>query len=344
MYKQLIQLFIMYLLSFLGATMFYFAHIPLPWILGPLLATFIYNTYTTTTLSQNKFILNISFLFTGCQIGATFTTTTLEKVIPYFVPFFIITVLLIYACMKSGELLAKYASIGKTTGVLGSIPGGLSVMVEMSDSLKANTGLVAIFHTIRLMAVLMIVPLLASFMFTQTDTATMVSDRISFNVWTAILYGLLFILAYLLRRKIPAPFVLIPMIIIACFKISGIEVGNVPVSLYHFAQVSIGIHLGLSITMSDIKKAGNFSWVFFLFTCVIIMLSVGLGYIFASMSNLSFATAMLSLAPGGLVEMAITAGEVNADPAIVGSLQLVRLLFIILILPFALKKWTKFDS
>ncbi|UOQ85823.1 AbrB family transcriptional regulator [Gracilibacillus salinarum] len=344
MYKQLISLLIMYLLAFLGAVLLYFAHIPLPWILGPLLIIFIYNTVTPITLSQNKWLLNISFLFTGCQIGATFTTETLEEVIPYFIPFFIITVLLIYACMKSGEILANYAGISKTTGVLGSIPGGLSVMVEMSDSLKANTGLVAIFHTIRLMAVLMIVPLLASFMFTHTDSAAMTSERLAFNGWTALLYGVLFVLAYILRLKIPAPFVLVPMLVIACFKVSGVEVGDVPVSLYHFAQVSIGIHLGLSISMTDIKKAGNFSWIFFLFTCVIIVLSVGLGYVFAAMSNLSFATAMLSLAPGGLVEMAITAGEVNADPAIVGSLQLVRLLFIILILPVALKKWTRLDS
>lgn len=330
----------MYAVSLITTGLFIVLHIPLPWILGPLVAVFLLNFLTKFHLEQNKTILNVSFLLTGAQIGSTFTSTTLKGVIPYFIPFLIITILLIVICIQSGTLLAKYANIEKTTGILGSVPGGLSVMVAMSDSMKANTGLVAIFHTIRLMAVLFIVPLLASFFFTDNHAELALPNETpsEFSGWTFVIYVLLFGLAFLLRFKIPASYVLIPMMIIAVIKLLSLPISDVPISLYHFAQLSIGIHLGLSIRMADLKKAGNFSWIFFLFTCFIISISTGLGYIFALFSELSFATAMLSLAPGGLVEMAITAGEVNADPAIVGSLQLVRMLFIILLLPFLLKK------
>ncbi|SFL86258.1 hypothetical protein SAMN04487943_104370 [Gracilibacillus orientalis] len=341
MVRNISYLLLMYTVSLIITGLFLLLHFPLPWILGPLVAVFILNWLISQPLAQNNTILQISFLLTGAQIGSTFTASTLSKVIPYFIPFLVITLLLIYVCMKSGELLAKYAKIESSTGVLGSIPGGLSVMVAMSDSMNANTGLVAIFHTIRLMAVLFLVPLMASFMFAQTDTQQMLSNTaIELNVWTVLLYLLLFGFAYLLRYKIPAPYVLIPMLVIASLKLLSIPVSDVPVSLYHIAQLSIGIHLGLSITITDLKKVGNFSWIFLLFTCVIIMISTVLGYIFAKLSDLSFATAMLSLAPGGLVEMAITAGEVGADPSIVGSLQLIRLLFIIIVLPFILKKMT----
>ncbi|MGN8647008.1 AbrB family transcriptional regulator [Gracilibacillus sp. HCP3S3_G5_1] len=341
MIKNICYLLLMYMVSFISTGLFIFLNIPLPWILAPLITVFILNGIVKEPLTQNKTILQISFLFTGAQIGSTFTSNTLSKVIPYFIPFLIITLLLIYVCMKSGELLAKYAKIERSTGVLGSIPGGLSVMVAMSDSMKANTGLVAIFHTIRLIAVLFLVPLLASFLFIGENTYQAFTDTvIDLNVWTVLLYFLLFGIAYLLRYKIPAPYVLIPMLVIASLKLLSVPVSDVPVSLYHAAQLSIGIHLGLSITVSDLKKAGSFSWIFFLFTCFIIMIATILGYLFAILSDLSFATAMLSLAPGGLVEMAITAGEVGADPSIVGSLQLIRLLFIILVLPFVLKRMT----
>ncbi|MGP4041268.1 AbrB family transcriptional regulator [Gracilibacillus sp. D59] len=339
MVRNIGYLLLMYTASLLITGFFLILHIPLPWILGPLVTVFILNWLINEPLEQNKTILHISFLLTGAQIGSTFTSNTLNKVIPYFIPFLVITILLIYVCMKSGELLAKYAKIDQSTGMLGSIPGGLSVMVAMSESMNANTGLVAIFHTIRLMAVLFLVPLLASFLFIQTDNQQVLTNTsIELNGWTLLLYLLLFGIAYLLRYKIPAPYVLIPMIVIASLKLMSIPVSDVPVSLYHVAQLSIGIHLGLSITMSDLKKAGNFSWIFFMFTCFIIMISTVLGYIFAKLSDLSFSTAMLSLAPGGLVEMAITAGEVDADPSIVGSLQLIRMLFIILVLPFIFKK------
>ncbi|MDX8046184.1 AbrB family transcriptional regulator [Gracilibacillus sp. S3-1-1] len=339
MMKQASYLLLMYTTSLLMVGFFLLVNIPLPWILGPLVAVFLLNWFIKQRLEQNKTILHISFFITGAQIGTTFTSSTIDKVLPYFLPFLIITVLLIFVCIKSGEWLAKAANMDKATGVLGSIPGGLSVMVPMSDSLKANTGLVAIFHTIRLMAVLFVVPLLASLLFIHTEgQVTLNENVIGMNGWTVLLYIMLFGVAYLLKNRIPAPYVLIPMLVIATLKLLSIQVSDVPVSVYHAAQLSIGIHLGLSITVADIKKAGKYAWIYLLFTCVIILLSTILGFFFAKVTELNFATAMLSLAPGGLVEMAITAGEVGADPAIVGSLQLIRLLFIMLVLPMLIRK------
>lgn len=48
---------------------------------------------------------------------------------------------------------------------------------------------------------------------------------------------------------------------------------------------------------------------------------------------MSIVTAVLSLAPGGLVEMAITAQNTGGQPSIVSSLQTIRLLTIVLLLP-----------
>lgn len=62
-----------------------------------------------------------------------------------------------------------------------------------------------------------------------------------------------------------------------------------------------------------------------------------MGYLFTLLTNLDLATAMLSLAPGGLVEMVLTASTLGADPAIVSSLQFIRLLFIISFVPSILK-------
>ncbi|PWU68696.1 AbrB family transcriptional regulator [Gracilibacillus dipsosauri] len=343
--KQLVFHYIwMYLVSLLSTMIFLSLDLPLPWILGPLLAVFILKTVHERDYQLHQSIRNVSFAITGVQIGMTFTAATIGKVVPYFIPFLLFTFFIMIISIASGILLARIAKISKKTGVLGSIPGGLSVMVAMSDSMEANTGLVAIFHTIRLMAVLFIVPIIASFLFSSSsnNAGSIVEEpMISGQYWTIAIYGLLFYFAYLLRHKVPASFVLIPMTIIAILKIFSIPVMDLPSSFYHFAQLSIGIHLGLSIDYRDVKKAGKYTGLFFLITCFIILLSILFGYIFASFSNLSFATAMLSLAPGGLVEMALTAHEVDADPAIVGSLQLVRMLIIILLLPIVLSKYWK---
>ncbi|WP_066193343.1 MULTISPECIES: AbrB family transcriptional regulator [Gracilibacillus] len=336
---QIGYLIMMYTVGLLGTGLFYILHIPLPWILGPLIAIFTLNSFIKPSLHQSKSLLQWSFLITGAQIGTNFTEDTLAQVLPYFIPFLLMTVILVFICIKSGEWMAQYAEIDRTTGILGSVPGGLSVMLEISDSVKANTGMVAIFHTIRLMSVLMLVPMLVMFLFTPEQSGGISSEEvIPLNGWTIALFIALFGLAYLVRFKMPAPFVLIPMFIIAILRIISIPVSDVPIEIYHVAQLSIGIHLGLSISFSDFKTIGRYSFLFFLFSTALIAISALFGYLLSLWSSLTFATAMLSLAPGGLVEMAITAHEVNADPAIVGSLQLIRMLFISLILPFVLKK------
>ena len=48
-------------------------------------------------------------------------------------------------------------------------------------------------------------------------------------------------------------------------------------------------------------------------------------------------TALLSIAPGGLFEMVLTAEAVGGDPAVVSALQLVRVLVIILFVPPVMK-------
>ncbi|GAB2575070.1 AbrB family transcriptional regulator [Gracilibacillus alcaliphilus] len=342
---QIAYLALMYAVSLLMAGLFYLIHIPLPWILGPLTAIFLLNSWWKVPLQQSKWILRISFLLTGAQIGTTFTDETLGKVLPYFFPFLIMTIIIIFVCIQSGKWLAVHGNIGHATGVLGSVPGGLSVMLEMSDSMKANTGMVAIFHTIRLMGVLLLVPLLATFLFSFSNETFIIEETTtSLNGWSIVLLFVLFGIAYLFRFKMPAPFVLIPMLVIAVLRIASVPVSDIPIGLYHFAQLSIGIHLGLSITVADLKKVGRLSFVFFLFSAGIILLAVVFGYILSHWSNLTFATAMLSLAPGGLVEMAITAHEVDADPAIVGSLQLIRMLIISLLLPFILRRMIRTDS
>jgi uncharacterized protein len=92
-----------------------------------------------------------------------------------------------------------------------------------------------------------------------------------------------------------------------------------------------------SVKLEDIKLGGKFSWVYFLLALVLIALSFGCGYVFAKLTDLPLSTALLSLAPGGLVEMVLTAQTVGGDPSIVSSLQFVRLLLVIIVVPNVLK-------
>jgi uncharacterized protein len=55
--------------------------------------------------------------------------------------------------------------------------------------------------------------------------------------------------------------------------------------------------------------------------------------ILANLTSLDYVTAILSIAPGGLFEMVLTAYSLGGDPAVVSSLQLIRILVIVIGVP-----------
>ena len=80
------------------------------------------------------------------------------------------------------------------------------------------------------------------------------------------------------------------------------------------AQVAVGIAIGKNISFKDLKAGGKYCVVYFAITLSLIVVSIGLGVLLAQMTSLNLKTAILSISPGGLIEMVLTAATVGGDP------------------------------
>lgn len=152
------------------------------------------------------------------------------------------------------------------------------------------------------------------------------------------------LVGWLLNKWLPAAYVIGPLLTTACLNIIGVPLPSFDSLFIIFAQVTIGIGFGLMITFNDLKKGGKYCVLYLVTNFILIGASFGLGYLFSVLTDIDLSTAMLSLAPGGLVEMVLTASTIGADPAIVSSLQFIRLLFIISFVPSILKIWLGRES
>ena len=110
---------------------------------------------------------------------------------------------------------------------------------------------------------------------------------------------------------------------------------TIPDVILLIAQVFIGISLGKSIHIPDLKAGGKYGFIYFIITLLLIATSFVLAYFFSLLTGVDIKTSLLSLAPGGLIEMVLTASQVGADPALVSAFQLTRILVIILCVPGA---------
>ncbi|MGI8315285.1 AbrB family transcriptional regulator [Halobacillus mangrovi] len=334
------ETFVTYGIALCSGIGFKSLHLPLPWILGPvtgLLLLKLLLSYETSTVRSAR---DIGFTILGVQIGLTFTAQTFTLVFPYLLPYTVLSLLLISTSLFLAYLIAKKTAIDMKTSMIGSAPGGLSAMLAVSESLKGNTVLVTIFHTIRLLSVLFIIPFIATHFLSGSEAqkAVISSESSQGPLWTTLIYLAAFGLGYRFKDRIPASCVILPMLLIGLLQAFGFPLYQLPQVFYIGAQVIIGVHLGNSIRIRDLVIAGKYCSLYFGLSIIIITLGIFLGWLLTSWTGMDFATAVLSLAPGGLVEMSITATEAGAQPALVSSLQMIRLLFIVMVLPLLFQK------
>ncbi|MFT4415952.1 AbrB family transcriptional regulator [Fredinandcohnia humi] len=328
-----------YLVAGIGGVIFYLCHLPIPWILGPMTLMIFYKAISYREMVVPVPFYNGGLITLGIYFGLSFTRDTFVTVYPYVIPFLLATILLLAVSVVNSIFVTRFIKIDPMTSVFGSIPGGLSEMVAASQSLKANSAMVTIFQTVRLLTVVFLVPFIVTHLFaprigTPYELPSQIHNE---SLFAYLWFGLGIFAGWLLRNKLPAAFVIGPLAVTALLGVVGVDLPSIPIWFLTVAQVTVGMKMGNNIYLRDVRIGGKYSGIYFLLTIILIAISFGFGYLFSVVSNLPLETAILSFAPGGLVEMVLTATSIGADPAIVSSLQLIRLLFIIIVVPSFLK-------
>lgn len=319
-----------------GGGLFYLANLPLPWVLGALTFVMLWQGFTHRKSVVPPAVKNIGFMILGMSFGLYFTAETFQTIIPYFLPFLLLTCILILFCIFLGIIVTRWIKVDQITSVFSSIPGGLSEMAIASEALNARPALVVIFQTMRLLTVLFTLPAAMTFIF--ADQAQGASSVMTAADATSDLIGYLWFIipagfALLIRNKLPAGIIIGALGVTALLNVSPVELSAIPAPVLAAAQIVVGASLGKNILFRELRIGGKYCFVYLGLSIVIVAVSAGLGVLLANVTSLSYMTAILSLAPGGLFEMVLTASEVGGNPAIVSALQLTRILLIVTCVP-----------
>ncbi|SHG36302.1 AbrB family transcriptional regulator [Ornithinibacillus halophilus] len=334
--KQVFSIVETIIIAFLGGMLFYFIQLPLPWVLGSLIAVSLWQGFFKRKMVVPEAIKNGGFAILGISFGLYFTAETFQTILPYLIPYLLLTIVLIVVSVVLGFMVTKWIKIDPVTSVFSCIPGGLSEMALASESLSAKSSLVVIFQTIRLLTVLFTIPAAMTLIFAGNETELVEAVATNSQTTSILEYMWFFIpaiIALLIKDKLPAGIIIGALGITAIMNVSGIQLPTLPQQLIILGQIAVGASLGKKILFRDLKLGGKLSFYYLGLSLLIILTSAGLGLLLAYFSPLSVTTSILSIAPGGLFEMVITATEIGGDPAIVSALQLMRILIIVLFVP-----------
>ncbi|WP_282941368.1 AbrB family transcriptional regulator [Paenibacillus sp. RC67] len=347
------------LVTFAGGLLFTLLHVPLSWMLGPLTAVLLWSAFTRRRLTWPAGLRNAGLAILGYGMGLTFTAESARQISSQLPTMLMATALTIAFSLAAAFITARYTGISMSSSAIGSIPGGLSQMVVLSEEIEgAETTVVAFMQTIRLLTVIFTVPFLAVHGLANgvsTDAASDLGKQGSSNsfidslmLWLhdaasrpmffVIVVALIAASAWLaVKLRFPTPYFLGPIIAAGILTVTGFDLPHLPTLLTILAQWSLGIYMGLGIKLSSLsnwKKLLPFS---IAGSIAVVAFSLGLSYVLSIVHPISLLTGFLSTSPGGMTEMGVTASLIGADVSMVVAYQMFRILFILFIVPYALR-------
>jgi len=329
-----------------GALLFAALELPLAWLLGALTAVLIWQQGGKQRTATSSRLRDLASVLFGYLLGSSFTREGVLMMgcqLPYMM---ITTITIIALSIGIGTVTTRIARIDRISGLLGSVPGGLPQMVLLSEEMRVrDVSSVTLLQTVRLLTVIFVVPFLAVHGLGGDAAASEGTLSAGASDWEA---GIVLLFSVAVAAgwwggkwiRLPAATLTGPLLATAMVTITaGIAAPPLPEPLLLFSQLVFGAYLGQGIHLQNLRQTGALILCALLGNLFLLLLVFGVGRLLADWAGFAAGTGFLSAAPGGVVEMGLTAELIGADLATVSSYQLFRLFFIMFAMPPLLRWW-----
>jgi membrane AbrB-like protein len=284
----------------------------------------------------------------GIELGRKITASVVDIFLDHWVIVLITLILSILFSFLSGLILWRFSQTDLMTSLFGTAPGGLSSMPSIADEIGANTLVVSIVQTSRILLVLLIIPFMIHVLqldhFITTPSvwnyARTVPTDVSSLLWTVVIVIGAW-LGYLVGKliKIPAPWLVGAMLGVCLIQsLTSVYLGHEliifwPHWLINLSQVFIGASIGSRLNKQMFTGIGKIAVVGLVSSLCLILLMFLLAWIVSITADIPLVTTVLAFAPGGIAEMATISVLIHADVGFVVTVQVLRILVVLLMLP-----------
>jgi uncharacterized protein len=326
-----------------GGLVFSLMHIPLAWMLGSMTAVFAIEKLTPFKIYWPPVFRNTGLILVGYTIGQSFSRDTAIEILHQLPWMLFLTVLLLLFSSVLAIFITKLTGVNLKSTITGCIPGGLSQMVVLGEELEdIDVTVVTIIQVIRLLSVIFIVPFMAFSPLFQGPKDGAASGSAAVDLYLSwpllILFGAAVASALLaVKFKLPTPTLLGPILGIGILSAAGVTVPHMPDAAIVAAQIFLGIYFSKMMKFEDSGSLSKFIGLTVVTSFILVAFTFGLGAILMASHHISFITSFLSMAPGGMAEMALVGQALHADLSIITGYHLFRILFILFVVPIFLK-------
>lgn len=310
---------------------------PLPWMIGPLLATAVATILRTRTESWTP-VRNAGQCTIGMALGLYFTPQVTALVVSLWWAIALGIVWALALGWGFGLWLERMnahrlpGGLNRATTWFAGAIGGASEMTLLAERAHARTDLVAAAHSMRLLIVTLVIPF--SMQFSGLQGLDLLSTSSKVVNWGGLLMlGLLACAgAWIMERLDRAnPWFLGALLVAMGLTMASIELSAMPKGLSNAAQLVIGVSLGVRFTPAFVHTAPRWLASVAAGTLGLLVLCAGVAALLAWLTGLHPATMVLATAPGGIAEMSITAKVLQLGAPVVTAFQVCRLIAVLLL-------------
>ena len=307
-------------------------HLPLPWLMGPLLLTAVCR-YSGLNLFCPAWCRKAGQWCIGSSLGLYFVpaiVTVLQDTL------LLIAVAIVFALWQDwfgARMLVRFGGVGFKTAWFSSSVGGASEMSTLAERYGAEVDKVASVHSLRVLMVVVSIPFAFQYLGIHGSDASQFGKNTLFDVWGLLALVLLTVsCAFIFQwRNWINPWVLGPLFASALLTLSGTHWSAIPPEIQNLSQMFIGWSLGCKFGPDFFKRAPQFLAVVGVCNALALAASVMVAYALSWVLPLSVPTLILSLAPGGITEMTITAKVLQLGVPVVTTVQVARMVCVLLV-------------
>lgn len=315
----------------LGVLLFDALALPLPWLLGPIVACLI-SALLGVRMDGLPLVNEAMRTVLGVAVGATFTPVLLASMLGMWPTLLLIPVMTIVIGLIGVPYFRRLWGFDFATSYYSAMPGGLQDMLVFGEEAGGNPRSLSLIHATRVMVIVVALPFILQGLWGAdlsnppgVPAATLSWDQM-------VLMGLAALVGWRGARAIGmfGASILGPLIVAAALALTGLLQHRPPVEAIWAAQFFIGMTVGVKytgITMAEIRRdlAAGLGFCGILIVLTVIFVE---GVYAAGLAP--GMEALLAFAPGGQAELTVLALIVGADVAFVIAHHVLRIFVVIL--------------
>ena len=332
--KGALILALTYALGLASGYLFSTIHFPLPWMIGPLITVGLAVTLGWPAKAP-RVSRSIGQMVVAGSIGVSMTPAAAGTVLAHFPEMIGAALYAIVSALAAAALLLRLAKVDLVTACLACVPLGPMESARLAERYGVSAPTVALSQAARTVTLVIIIPPAIFYLNgVPRGVATLALTEHDYLGVGLLLLGS-FATGWLATRTgVPnGPFIG-ALAFSTVAALLTLPISPMPQSLLAVAQVLLGVSLGSMFNRRVLSQARSF--VLYAFAAnlgLLALCTLGAG-LMALMTEMSWSSAVLAMAPGSLTEMALTAKLMHADVQLVTAFHILRIFLILFATPF----------